>query len=128
MINSTKNPHYSGMGEALPNATQPPQQLELPSIPQPPFAPRWPSPHALEHTALELFLAGEFVTVERFRQLADSTELPVFVGRLKKLGWPLARFIVPSPVRRKKNRHAGVWFLPKKYIEQAQAIAQRGSV
>ena len=117
-----------GVGEALPNAAHQPQQLELPAIPLPPFAPKWPSPRGLEHVALELFLAGEFVTVERFRQLTDSTELPAFVYRLKRLGWPVKRHIVPSPVRRKKDRHTGVWFLPKKHIEQAQAIAQKGAV
>lgn len=105
----------------MPNAHQP-EQLALPSIPLPPFAPKWPSPHGLEHVALELFLAGEFVTVEQFRQLTDSTQLPVFVSRLKKMGWPVNGYIVPSPVRRKKNRHAGVWHLPKKYITQVQAV------
>ena len=123
-----QTPQHGGSGEALPDVTQPPQQMELPAIPLPPFAPRWPSPRSLEHTALELFLSGEFVTVEQFRQLTESTELRVAVLRLKALGWPVKRHIVPSPARRNKNRHAGVWFLPKKYIEQAQAIAQRGSV
>lgn len=108
------NPRFAGgVGEALPHATQPPQQMELPTIPLPPFAPRWPSPRALEHTALELFLSGEYVTAEQFRQLTDSTELRVFVLRLIRLGWPIKRHIVPSPVRRNRNRHAGVWFLPK---------------
>ena len=127
-MNDFQNPHRSGPGEALPNATQPPEQLALPSIPLPPFAPKWPSPRAIEYVALELFLAGEFVTVEQFRQLTDSTQLPVFVGRLIRFGWPIDKFTAPTPSRRNRNRHAGVWFLPKKYIEQAQAIAQRGSV
>ena len=110
----------SGMGEALPAGAQPPEQLALPSIPLPPFAPKWPSPHGLEHVALELFLAGEFVDVARFYALTDSTELRTIVSRLIRLGWPLKKHFAPSPVRRNKHRHAGDWFLPKKYIEQAQ--------
>lgn len=53
-----------------------PEQLALPNIPPPPFAPRWPGIYTIDHTALEMFLAGEFVGVERFRQTTDSTRLP----------------------------------------------------
>lgn len=118
----------SGMGEALPHAPQPPQQLELPSIPLPPFAPRWPNMGTGDYTALELFIAGEFVTVERFRQLTESTRLPAAVGRLKKLGWPIDKVTVPEPSRRNRSRHVAVFHLPKKYIQQvpASAVQQAG--
>ena len=120
---SPLNPRFAGgVGEALPHATEPPQQLELPAIPLPPFAPRWPSLCCMDYTALELLIAGEFINVERFRQLTDSTRLPAVVDRLKKLGWPIECQIVPEPSRRNRNRHAGVWFLPKKYIAQVQAV------
>jgi len=99
-----------------------PVQMDLPAIPLPPFAPRWPNMGTGDYTALELFIAGEFVTVERFRQLTESTRLPAVVGRLKKLGWPIERYMVPEPSRRNRSRRAGVWHLPKKYIEQVQAV------
>lgn len=117
-----QTPQHGGSGEALPTGAQPPQQMELPAIPLPPFAPRWPSLRSIEYTALELFLAGEFVNVERFRQLTQSTKLPVAVGRLKhRMGWPIEKFTAPEPSRRNRNRYAGVWFLPQRYIEQAKA-------
>lgn len=98
-----------------------PVQMDLPAIPLPLFAPRWPNMGTVDYIALELFIAGEFLTVERFRQLTDSTRLPASVDRLKKLGWPIERFRVPEPSRRKRSRYAGLWYLPKKYIEQVQA-------
>lgn len=99
------------------------QQLSLPTIAPPPFAPRWPGIHTLDHAALELFLAGEFLTVERFRQLTDSTRLPAVVDRLKKLGWPLQDDTVPEPSRRCRRRHVSVWHLPKKYSAMRQGRA-----
>lgn len=98
-----------------------PEQMNLPAIPLPPFAPRWPNMGTNDYTALVLFLAGEFVNVERFRQLSDSTRLPAVVSRLKGLGWPIERLTIPEPSRHNRNRFAGVWHLPKKYIEQMQA-------
>ena len=115
-------PQTSGKGEALPTDTHQPEQLSLPAIPLPPFAPRWPNPHTNDYIALELFLAGEFVNVERFRQLTDSTQLAVAVGRLKRMGWPIERRLVPEPSRRRKSRQTGLWFLPKKYRAQVQAM------
>lgn len=97
-----------------------PVQMDLPAIPLPLFAPRWPNTGTDDYTALELFVAGEFVTVERFRQLTDSTRLPATVSRLKRMGWPIERYMVPEPSRRNRSRRAGVWHLPKKYIEQVQ--------
>lgn len=99
------------------------KQLSLPTIAPPPFAPRWPSIHTLDFAALELFLAGEFLTVERFRQLTESTRLPAVVDRLKRLGWPVNVDTVPEPSRRNRQRHAGVWHLPKKYSAMLQGGA-----
>lgn len=96
------------------------KQLCLPAIPEPPFAPRWPGIHTIDFTALELFLAGEFVTVDRFLKLTDSTRLPAVVDRLKKLGWPLDDDTVPEPSRRSRRRHVSVWHLDKKYSAMAQ--------
>lgn len=117
-----QTPLNGGSGEALPTGAHQPEQLSLPAIPLPPFAPRWPSLRCMEYTALELFIAGEYVNVERFRQLTDSTQLAVAVGRLKRMGWPIEKFTVPEPSRRNRNRHAAVWFLPKKYTEQVQTV------
>ena len=125
MPTSTPTPRPAGLGEALPGASHVPEQLSLPSIPPPPFAPRWPSIRTNERLALTLFLAGEFLTVERFRQLTDSTRLPAAVRRLRTLGWPVSSAHVPEPGRRNKNRHAAVYHLPKKYIAQVQRPAPK---
>ena len=121
-------PRPAGLGEALPGASPAPEQLALPNIPPPPFAPRWPNLGTLEHMALTLFLAGEFLNVETFRRLSDSTRLPAVVGRLKALGWPVSSAIVPEPSRRNRNRHAAVFHLPKKYIAQVQRPAPKEAV
>lgn len=123
-----QNPQQGGDGEALPEAHHLPEQLALPSIAPPPFAPRWPSIRTNEHIALELFLAGEFLNVERFRQLTDSTRLPATVRRLKNMGWPITAAHVPEPGRRNQHRHAAVYHLPKKYIAQVQGTAQKEAV
>lgn len=125
---TTPTPRAAGLGEALPSASPAPEQLSLPSIPPPPFAPRWPSIRTNEHIALELFLAGEFLNVERFRQLTDSTRLPATVRRLKNMGWPITAAHVPEPGRRNQHRHAAVYHLPKKYIAQVQGTAQKEAV
>lgn len=101
-----------------------PEQLALPNIPPPPFTPRWPGIHTIDHTALEMFLAGEFVGVERFRQTTDSTRLPAVVDRLKKLGWPISVDTVPEPSRRRRDRHVGVWHLPRQYRALAQELSK----
>ena len=113
------------MGEALPGASPAPEQLSLPTIAPPPFAPRWPSIRSNEHLALELFLAGEFLTVERFRLLTDSTRLPAAVRRLKTMGWPVSSAHVPEPGRRNQHRHVAAYHLPKKYIAQVQRPAPK---
>lgn len=103
------------------SANSHPNQLSLPEMPPPPFAPRWPNPGTLDDIALRLFLEGEYLNVEWFRQLTDSTRLPASVERLKRLHWPLEKVIVPEPSRRRRDRTAAVFFLRKQYIQQLGA-------
>lgn len=99
-------------------------QLTLPTIEPPPFAPIWPKPNNLSSLALQLFLEGKRLDHPTFMSLSGSWRLAAVVNTLKKLGWPIAVTDIPAPSDSCVYREIGLYHLPSHYAEMA--LAMRG--
>lgn len=100
-------------------------QLCLPTIEPPPFAPIWPKANTLHSTALQMFLEGKRLDHPSFNEMTGSWRLAAVVKTLKKLGWPIATSRIPAPSANSPQREIALYRLPASIA--SEALSMRGA-
>lgn len=84
-------------------------QLSL--LPEPPFAPKWPSKHSLPGTALVRMLTGERINQVNFG--LHRWRLAAYIKVLRYMGWPVQSGEVAVPGCGASGRAAEYWLTPE---------------
>jgi hypothetical protein len=93
---------------------------QLPLLPEPSFVPSWPTPKTLPAEALARMLAGEKLTQPSFG--LHFWRLSAYIGKLKKLGWPIERADVSCPAGYGAGGAIAAYWLPPEIIAKAKAV------
>lgn len=99
---------------------------QLTLLPEPPFAPAWPSPCSLAAVALECLLAGTYLDHDAFTNLTGSWRLAAYISELTHLGWPVQTVNQPAPTATAPGRGFASYRLPAEAIAAALSVRPKG--
>ena len=103
------------------------QAEQLTFLDPPPFCPTWPQRGTLADRALEMFLNGRKLDHPDFETATASWRLAAVVYELRESDWPIESMELPAPTEDNPNRFISLYYLPGKYIAQAEAIRKGGA-
>jgi hypothetical protein len=86
-------------------------------LPEPDFAPIYPTPNTLPARCLSMMLNGQTFTHPEFEGVTGSWRLSAVIFTLKGLGWPVHSFDLAAPSKECPTRIISRYFLPPKVIQ-----------
>ena len=86
------------------------------------FSPRLPNPSTKEGMALDILLAGEYLTQPKFLEVTKSWRLAASIHRLIKVfGWAIESHDIPAPCFESPNRHISMYCITEWALRSYEA-------